>query len=495
MSDIEKKGSSASDVAYQLEALDPREKAERIAASFVPPTPEEERKVIRKLDRRLLPLVFVLYSLAVLDRSNLGNARLAGLTKSIDLSGNRYAWLGTIFYISYILFQWMQMGWKQFPAHMWCAGVVMLWGFIATIQAATTSWGGLMTCRFFLAIAEAAYGPGVPLYLSYFYPREMIGFRHGVFISGAAMANAYGGALAYAITQIHGSIKPWQILFIIEGLPTCILAVVVFFLLPDGITSARFLTERDKQIALHFVARNQRLDVGKQQGLRIREMLEGFKDPKSWIPAFCYFGCNVSYASLPLFVPTIISEMGKWSPAQSNGLSAPPYLLCFFYIITVCWLSDRFKMRGPFCALSATIGAIGFIILATATKTGARYFALFMAVQIFASVALLLAWTANIHATESKRAGGYVVLATVGQCGPLLGTNVFPDSEKPYFRTGMWISAAFCLLVAILSLVLSTWLIFENRKMAREGVPKVEEYEDTSIARETGVHERHRYIW
>jgi len=76
------------------------------------------------------------------------------------------AWLGTIFYISYILFQWMQMGWKQFPAHMWCAGVVMLWGFIATIQAATTSWGGLMTCRFFLAIAEAAYGPGVPLYLS-----------------------------------------------------------------------------------------------------------------------------------------------------------------------------------------------------------------------------------------------------------------------------------------------------------------------------------------
>jgi len=169
-------------------------------------------------------------------------------------------------------------------------------------------------------------------------------------------------------------------------------------------------------------------------------MLEGFKDPKSWIlllwmvHTYFYFAShrqahtnrllsNVSYASLPLFVPTIISEMGKWSPAQSNGLSAPPYLLCFFYIITICWLSDRFKMRGPFCALSATIGAIGFIILATATKTGARYFALFMAVQIFASVALLLAWTANIHATESKRAGGYVVLATVGQCGPLLGTH------------------------------------------------------------------------
>ena len=100
--------------------------------------------------------------------------------------------------------------------------------------------------------------------------------------------------------------------------------------------------------------------------------------------------------------------------------------MCFFYIITVCYLSDRLKMRGPFCALSATIGAIGFIIQATATSTSVRYFAIFLSVQIFASVALLLAWSANIHATESKRAGGYVVLATLGQCGPLLGTNIFP---------------------------------------------------------------------
>jgi hypothetical protein len=235
------------------------------------------------------------------------------------------------------------------------------------------------------------------------------------------MANAYGGALAYGITQIRGTLAPWKILFLIEGLPTCAFAILVWFFLPDSVMTARFLNQREKQVALHFVARNQRLDVGKTQGLRFKEVFEGIRDPKSWIPGLCYFGCNVSYASLPLFVPTIISDMGTWDKAQSNGLSAPPYLLCFFYINLVCYLSDRFKVRGPFCALSATIGAIGFIILATTTGSGVRYFAIFMAVQIFASVALLLAWTANIHATESKRAGGYVVLATVGQCGPLLG--------------------------------------------------------------------------
>ena len=134
---------------------------------------------------------------------------------------------------------------------------------------------------------------------------------------------------------------------------------------------------------------------------------------------------NVSFASLPLFVPTIISEMGAFSKIQSQGLSAPPYVFCFFTIITLCWLSDKFKMRGPFCAFAAILGGIGFVVNATTYTSGARYFSIFLSVEIFASVALLLSWVANIHATESKRAGGYTVLATVGQCGPLLGEYCF----------------------------------------------------------------------
>lgn len=138
-----------------------------------------------------------------------------------------------------------------------------------------------MACRFFLGIAESMFGPGVPLYLSFFYPRERVGFRHGVFISGAAMANAYGSALAYGLSQIHGSIAPWQILFIIEGLPTCVIAVVVWFFLPDSIEEAKFLNKREKEIALRFVSRNQKLDIGEKSGIRLREVFEAIKDPKS----------------------------------------------------------------------------------------------------------------------------------------------------------------------------------------------------------------------
>lgn len=472
-----------------------RLEVEEAAANVVPPTREEERRVIRKLDRRLLPLVFILYTLAILDRSNLGNAKLAGMEGEIDLSGNRYNWLGTVFYIGYILSQWTCMGWKHFKPHKWCAAVVLYWGFVASVQATAFNWGSLMACRVFLSIAEAMFGPGVPLYLTFFYPREKVGFRQGVFISGAAMANAYGGALAYGITRIRGSIPPWKILFLIEGLPTCAFAFIAWYFLPDGITTTKFLTEREKQVALQVVARNQRLDVGKEHGLRFKEVLDGFKDPKSWIPAIMYFSCNVSFASLPLFVPTIIKGIGHFDSAQSNGLSAPPYLLCFFMILLLCYLSDRFKMRGPFCALGGLLGAIGFIIQATCQTVTARYLGIFFSVEIFASVALLLAWVANIHGTESKRAGGYTVLATIGQLGPLLGTNVFPASEGPYYHKGMWISAAFCLLVFFLSIILSLWLFWENKNMEREGLPAVEGFDETSIARESERHEKHRYIW
>lgn len=93
--------------------------AKETTEDFAHPTAAEEAAVVRKLDLRLIPLVFFLYMLSVLDRSNLGNARLAGMEDDIDLTGFRYNWLGTVFYIAYILSQWLLIGWKQFPPHVW----------------------------------------------------------------------------------------------------------------------------------------------------------------------------------------------------------------------------------------------------------------------------------------------------------------------------------------------------------------------------------------
>lgn len=190
---------------------------------------------------------------------------------------------------------WTVAGWKHFPAHIWCACVVFAWSTLSSLQSSVYNFSGLAAIRFFLGVFEAMYA-GVPVYLSFFYPRDKVGFRQGIFISGSALANAYGGALGYAILLIKSSVPSWRILFLIEGLPTLLMTVVAFFMLPDSIRDARFLSARDKEVAAYCV--NDGLvadtDEGQHTGVRIKELLAGLKDWRSYITGIIYFGCNVS---------------------------------------------------------------------------------------------------------------------------------------------------------------------------------------------------------
>jgi hypothetical protein len=245
-------------------------------------------------------------------------------------------------------------------------------------------------------------------------------------------------------------------------LPTVALAIVAYFCLPDSPATARFLSERDREIAIDISMR--------QPGDRTNDKFQwkqaggALLDWRSYLPSLCYFGCNVCFGSLPLFVPTIISEMGSFTAIQSNGLSAPPYILCWISIVACAFLSDRLQIRGPFVAGAGLVAAIGYILLATQTSVALRYFGLFLATIIFTSVALLLSWVANTHATDSKRGAAMAILSTGGQCGPVLGTNIFPPGDAPYYRKGMWISCGACLIVFFGASLQSYLLWRENKK-------------------------------
>ncbi|QPC62794.1 hypothetical protein HYE67_005025 [Fusarium culmorum] len=422
------------------------------------PTAAEEKAVQRKLDWHILPLLFLVYTFSNLDRSNLGNARLAGLPQSVNLEGKRYDWLGTAFYISYICSQWTAVGFKRFPPHIWVFCAAIGFSTISACQAAVTNYPSLVALRVLLGCFEGMFS-GVPLYLSFFYPKEKVGFRQGIFLSGSALANAYGCVLGYAILGIRGPVAPWRCLFLIEGLPVWIVAVLVWLYLPDDLISARFLTDREKEVDWQCIARGQTVDsqgVGGADGLLI---------VSGYVPGLMYFCCNVCFGSLPLFVPTIISEKGDFDHQASNGLSAPPYGLCFVMILLCAFDSDRAKIRGPFVAAAATVSTVGYCLLGVSSAVTARYIGVFLSVQIFVNISILLPWVSSVHRTESKRAGGWAIFATLGQFGPLVGTNIFPKDQGPYYHKGVWISCGFTSLVILLSLSYSILLGLENRRM------------------------------
>ncbi|EFX01484.1 major facilitator superfamily transporter [Grosmannia clavigera kw1407] len=429
--------------------------------------PVVERSLVRKLDRSLMPLLFVSYLLAFLDRSNIGNAQTAGMGEALGFNDGQYQWLLTIFYIPYILFEWTAVMWKIVPPHRWAGIAVLIWGIAATLQATAFSWSGLMACRWFLATAEAGWGPGVPYLLSFFYRRHELGARCGIFLSAAPLATTFAGALAYGITSGHSKLANWRLLFLVEGLPTLVMAVAIFFFLPDSPDTARFLTPEEREVA----AARGVLQTGQEGhkrigGINLGEVLSTFKEPQTLILPLMYFSCNVSFASLPVFLPTILTTMG-YSKINAQGLTAPPYFLSFLVCIGSTFLADRLRQRGLVIVVLSIMGGIGYLLLATVHTVGVRYLGVFLAAAgVFPAISNILPWATNNQSTDTKRGVSVAMLNIIGQCGPILGTRMFPTGDSPYYVKGMSVCAAFMFFNALLSLSLRQYLAYKNKQFA-----------------------------
>ena len=157
-------------------------------------------------------------------------------------------------------------------------------GVVATCQAAVQNWSGEMALRFLLGATEAAFGPGVPYLLSFFYRRHELGLRCGLFLSAAPLANTFAGALAYGITSGHSKLANWRLLFLVEGIPTILAAPLAWFFLPDCPAQAKFLTEEEKEVARARGLR-QHGEAERSNGIVWKEIGLTLLDAKAWFTA------------------------------------------------------------------------------------------------------------------------------------------------------------------------------------------------------------------
>lgn len=177
-----------------------------------------------------------------------------------------------------------------------------------------------------------------------------------------------------------------------------------------------------------------------------------------------YFSVNVSFASLPVFLPTILKGMG-FSSINAQGLSAPPYFLAFIVSLASTYVADKTGQRGVVIIVTSLIGAIGYTVLATVKGVGPRYFAVFLAAAgMFPAIFNIAPWVVNNQGSDTKRGIGIVLLQMFGSCGPLLGTRLYPASEGVLYVKGMAVCAAFMYLAALLAFALRCYLVWENRK-------------------------------
>lgn len=451
-------------------------------------TDEEEAAVVRKLDRKLVLFLGFLYMLSFLDRSNIGNARIAGLEKDLSLSSSQYDWLLTAFYITYIGFEWMILMYRVVPAHIYMSLCVLAWGLIASLQSLTTSFGQLIILRGLLGISEAAFSPGVPYYMTFFYKRSELAYRVGLQIAAAPLATSFASSLAYVIVRLsqNGPIAPWRALFLVEGFPSLLTVAIVWYWIPDSPGKARYLNGRERKVAVMRLQSEQSDPTRESsstgsgttliQRLNIKEITRTLLDPKSYLTALMFLSVNVSFGSLPVFLPTIINSM-SFSPLASQALAAPPYLCAFLFVLLIGHYSDKlFDSRSLFLIGVALLSATSYAAIAVAGslheelgEAGSitiRYVAVFgAAMGLFASVTLIITWTLNNQATSTGKGTGLTILNIVGQCGPFVGVHLFPESQGPLYVTGMAICAGFMAIgVAGLAGVLRWVLWRENRR-------------------------------
>ncbi len=176
---------------------------------------------------------------------------------------------------------------------------VASWGLIASMQSLAFSFTSLLVFRAALGIGEAGF-VGVPFFMSFFYKRDELALRTGLFISAAPLATSFASSLAWVITKLgsHIPIAAWRLLFLVEGFPSIVVSVFVYLYIPDNPETAKYLTPRERKVAKLRLRREKGISgKGTPKGLRWSEIRETLLDPKSYLTAVSFF-TNSSQASL-----------------------------------------------------------------------------------------------------------------------------------------------------------------------------------------------------
>ncbi|KAK5076092.1 High-affinity nicotinic acid transporter [Lithohypha guttulata] len=403
-----------------------------------PPEGISERRLMTKIDLRVIPVLSILYLLAFLDRTNVANAAVFGLSSDLNLTPIQYSTALTIFFPPYILFEIpSNLILKRLKPHVWLSVCMFMFGLVTLCQGLVNNWGGLMTTRFLLGVFEAGMFPGSFYLISMWYVRAEAQKRYTFFFASTSLAGAFGGLLASAIGKMDGlsGYRGWRWVFILEGLLTCVVSFIFFFIIPDFPEEAKWLTKAEAA----FVKARLQDDQGKsarERKITGKDVLNCFKDYKFFLGGFMYFGLIVPAYGYAYFSPTIIRSYG-YSPIQTQLHSVPPWAVSFAMSMLIATFSDWTRHRFLFTLIPISIAVAGF-----GMNLGGHH----------------------------RRAVGSAWQVGFGNIGGIISTYIFPSSDaRNFFRLGYSVSLGFICLSAFTCCLYFVAVWTQNRSRLKAG--------------------------
>ncbi|KAL1878101.1 hypothetical protein VTK73DRAFT_8062 [Phialemonium thermophilum] len=437
--------------------------------------PVLQKALLRKQDKRIIPLAAGIYLLCYLDRSNIGNAKVLNEASGNDLlhethmTAYQYTIALMVFLIAYAVFEIPSNHFlKKMRPSRWIAFLMFSWGALTMGLAATRNYAGVTAVRFLLGAFEAGLFPGLVYYLTFWYRTEERSIRVAAILASATLAGAFGGAIAYGVGHMNQTqgLSAWRWLFILEGMPSVISSLLIWFLLPDFPETARWLSTAEKDLAAHRLATQGSHGDGDSLSWAVAKstLLEW----RLWAHYIIYFGISAPFSSLSLFTPSITAGLG-FENLKAQLMTVPPYAAAYVVTLLVAWSGDHHNLRALHSAVFSAIGAAGFIASATlpADAYAHRYGCLIVATcGAFSCIPPLLGWlSSNL---ESTAAIGLAIALNVsmGAPGQIVGVWIYKaDEAKKGYPTGHWTNAGLLLMVCVSCTLMHCYYVWRNKKL------------------------------
>jgi len=421
-------------------------------------TGDVEQRAFAKAVRRLIPLMMVLYLVSFLDRVNVG---FAALTMNTDLgfSPEIYGWGAGIFFLGYFLFEVpSNLVLEKVGARLWICRIMVTWGLISAATALASGPTSFFILRFLLGAAEAGFLPGMILYLGYWFPLAVRARYIALFMAAVPLASAVGSPLSALVLQTHGflGLAGWQWLFILEGLPACLLGIAVLVLLPDGPQTATWLDADEKRA----ITRRLEADISTDSAGTHHALWPAMRDGRVLLLGVVYFGLVVGLYGIGLWLPQMIQSMG-YSTVQIGLILIFPYTLSAVAMLVWGRLSDHAGERIFHVAGAALLGALGLL---ASVHTSSHLIAL--AAVTCASMGIYAAlgpfWSVPpLFLRGTAAAAGIALINSIGNLGGFLGPYIvgWMKETTGRFTAGFETLAIFVLLAGLLILLIRRMLI------------------------------------
>ncbi|RDW64658.1 putative major facilitator superfamily permease-4 [Coleophoma cylindrospora] len=437
----------------------------------------DEKAVLRKMDLRLIPMLALLYLLSFLDRGNIGNAKIEGLTETLHMDGPQYNWCLTVFFFTYCVFEIpSNLMLKRLRPSIWLPTIMVAWGVVMTLMGIVQSYHGLLIARLFLGVTEAGLYPGVAYYITMWYCRDEAQFRQAMFFSAASVAGAFSGLLAFGIAHMDGvgGLEGWRWIFILEGIVTVLVAVAAYFVIYDFPETAAFLTPDERAWVVHRLryqgSQGSGQMVAEAEHFDWKYVIGCFTDWQIYVGLLMYWGIVCPLYGISLFLPTIINELGYVS-STAQLLTVPIYITAAVLSVVTAFYSDRSKVgRAPYVFLPMCAILVGFIMALAGSAhggvPGVVYAGVFIATcGLYPAFPGNICWMSNNLAGSYKRSAGMALHIGVGNLGGAMASNFYRASDKPKYILGHSLEIAFVSvgLVAVLVLRLNYARINKER--------------------------------